>query len=69
MGYKKNITFDNFPKQGNWLGKQVKVYYHYDTTKFHEGVIVRDDMEDPGNTIIYIPSENRYVLTTEVQYS
>jgi len=69
MGYIKNISFDKFPKQGTWLGKKVKVYYHYDTTKSHDGVIVRDDNENPGQTIIHIPSENRFVLATEVQYS
>jgi len=33
MGNVKNISMDSFPKQGGFLGKEVKVCFHYDTDR------------------------------------
>lgn len=74
MGCVSTISYYNFPKQYdssykyNHLGKRVEVCYHYDTNKKHTGVIVRDDREEPWQTIIYLDN-GRYVLATECQYS
>lgn len=74
MGCVKNISFDKFPKQADknykypQLGKRVKVCYHYDTSKFHFGTIVRDDIEEPYETIIQLDN-GRFLRATECQYS
>lgn len=74
MGCVKNISFDRFPKQADenykypQLGKRVKVCYHYDTSKFHLGTIVRDDIEEPYETIIQLDN-GRFLRATECQYS
>jgi hypothetical protein len=68
MGVHKNISRDVFPKQDSGLGRKVKVYYHFDTLYFDEGVIVRDDVESPYVTIILLDN-GRLVLSSECQYS
>ena len=72
MGCIDTITYDNFPKQINknyrGVGTRVKVYYHYDTTKYHYGTIVRDDMQEPFETIIKLDN-GRYLRATECQFS
>lgn len=74
MGCVKNISFDKFPKQADknykypQLGKRVKVCYHYDTSRFHLGTIVRDDIEEPYETIIQLDN-GRFLRATECQYS
>ena len=68
MGVIRNITADNFPKQGKHLGESVEVCFHYDTSRTVMGVIVRDDMEDPWQTIIRL-NDGRYVNATECQYA
>lgn len=74
MGCVKNISFEKFPKQADknykypQLGKRVKVCYHYDTSKFHLGTIVRDDIEEPYETIIQLDN-GRFLRATECQYS
>jgi hypothetical protein len=67
MGVIANINYDEFPKQGSYLGRRVEVCFHYDANKRIGGVIVRDDAEDPHRTIIRL-DDGRYVLTTECQY-
>lgn len=68
MGCVDTITFDKMPKQGSWVGREAKVVFHYDTSKFLFGKIVRDDAEKPYITIIHL-SDGRYVLASECQYS
>lgn len=68
MGIHANIGIDKFPKQGAYLGKSVKVCFNYDLSKEIEGIIIRDDLEDPGLTIIAL-QDNRIVMSTECQYS
>lgn len=46
MGCVDTITYDKFPEQKDEnytypVGCRVKVYYHYDTSKYHYGTIVR----------------------------
>jgi hypothetical protein len=68
MGAHKNITAEIFPKQGSMLNKNVKVCFHYDTSKQFDGMIIRDDVEEPFLTIIKL-EDNRIVLGSECQYS
>lgn len=74
MGCISTISYDHFPKQTDssyeypHLGKNVEVCYHYDTSKKHKGVIVRDDREEPFVTIIALET-GRYILGTECQFS
>ena len=76
MGCIDTITYDKFPKQKDEnytypqfkVGSRVKVYYHYDTLKYHYGTIVRDDLEEPFETIIKLDN-GRYLRATECQFS
>lgn len=74
MGVVNTINYDHFPKQADEnykypkLGKRVKVCYKYDTTRTHMGTIVRNDIEEPGETIIKLDN-GRYVRAEECQYS
>ena len=76
MGCIDTITYDKFPKQKdeNYIyprfkvGRRVKVCYHYDTLKYHYGTIVRDDLEEPFETIIKLDN-GRYLRAVECQFS
>ena len=67
MGIVNNINFNEFPKQGDKLNSKVEVCYNYDTSKYHNGVIVRDDINEPFITIIKLENGN-YILATECMY-
>ncbi len=67
MGTQKNITVTDFPKQGVSAGKRARVCFNYDTDRAFEGVILRDDVEEPFLTIIHL-DDGRTVLGTECQY-
>ena len=67
MGVHPNINFGNFPQQGPNLGRRAKVYFHYTTSQEILGTIVRDDIQDPGRSIIHL-DDGRLVLTTECQF-
>ena len=76
MGCIDTITYDKFPKQKDEnykypqfkVGSRVKVCYHFDTSKYHYGTIVRDDLEEPFETIIKLDN-GRYLRAVECQYS
>lgn len=68
MGVVATITTTQFPKQGSRLGARCQVCFHYDTRSPVEGVIVRDDAEDPWQLIIQL-TNGRYVLSTECHYT
>ena len=76
MGCIDTITYDKFPKQKdkNYIyprfkvGSRVKVCYHFDTSKYHYGTIVRDDLEEPFETIIKLDN-GRYLRAVECQFS
>ena len=44
------------------------VCYHFDASKCHYGTIVRDDLEEPFETIIKLDN-GRYLRAVECQYS
>lgn len=64
MGSHPNITVDKYPRQGSYLNLRVKVCFNYDTTEQFLGVMIRDDMEEPGISIIKLDN-GRVLLTTE----
>lgn len=67
MGMVTNITAENFPRQSDCVGSQVRVCFHFDTKKQLDGVIVRDDLEEPFVMLIKL-EDDRYVLATECMY-
>lgn len=67
MGVQTNISSDQFPKQGEQLNCKVKVCFNFDATRTFIGTIIRDDIEEPGLTIINL-NDGRTVLSTECQY-
>ena len=69
MGSHKNISYEKFPKQADSVGQKVNVVYHFDTSKSHDGTIVREDIEEPFETIIKLDNEERYLRAVECQYS
>lgn len=67
MGVHEKITANSFPLQGSYLNRRCRVFFHYDTTKWVRGKIVREDRELPHRTIIEL-DDGRFVLATECQY-
>lgn len=67
MGVKANITATDFPKQGALAGKRVSVCFRHDTLRAVEGVVLRDDAEEPFRRIIHL-DDGRVVLDTECQF-
>lgn len=68
MGCHLHITADRFPAQGNALWTRVRVTFHYDTARTLLGMVVRDDMEPPYETLIRL-DDGRYVRAAECQYA
>ncbi len=68
MGSVPTIDAEKFPKQGTQLNKRVSVCFNYDTSRQLWGMVVRDDIEEPFQTIIKL-EDGRYVLATECMYS
>lgn len=76
MGFVETIDYDKFPKQKDKnykfpefaVGSRVEVCYHYNTNKKHLGTVVRDDIEEPFETIIKLDN-GRYLRGVECQYS
>lgn len=68
MGVVQNVSYNKFPKQGNYLNKRTTVCFNYDTSKTIGGTIIRDDREEPFQTIIKL-DDGKVVLAEECQYS
>jgi len=68
MGVHPNVSATAWPTQGGFLGKRVRVCFHYDVQHVVLGTVVRDDVEEPFVTIISLDT-GRVVLATECQYS
>ena len=68
MGAHPGISFEDFPKQGEYLGKRVRVTFHHDVTRHVMGTVVRDDEQEPFRTIIRL-DDGRAVMAGECQYS
>ena len=68
MGVATNVGFKEFPQQGRFLSKEVLVFFNYDTHHKLKGTVVRNDAEEPFETIFKL-EDGRYILSTECQYS
>lgn len=68
MGSHPYISANDYPTQGDWVGRRVLVCFHYDTSNTIGGVVVREDVVSPGRMIIRL-DDDRYVLSTECQYT
>ena len=67
MGCVKNIDFYKFPKQSEFVNRRCKVTFMYDTSRYIPGTIIRDDREEPFETLIRL-DDGRVIRATECQY-
>lgn len=68
MGCISTITAYKFPKQSEYVNRRCKVCFHYDTTKLLNGTIIRDDREEPFETLVRL-DDGRIIRGAECQYS
>lgn len=68
MGVARGISFDKFPRQGDYLHKRTKVCFNYDTSRLISGTVVRDDRDEPFLTLIKL-DDGRYIKSSECQYT
>ena len=67
MGVVATIDYNRFPKQGENKGKRAEVSFNYNRSISLYGVIVRDDMEKPYETLIWL-DDGRIIRAVECQY-
>ena len=67
MGGHPGISATQFPRQSEYVNTGALVVFHYEIEHQHTCVIVRDDIDDPWETIIRL-SDGRHVLGTECQW-
>lgn len=68
MGCIETITAYKFPKQSEYVNRRCNVCFHYDTSVEIPGTIIRDDREEPYETLIQL-DDGRVVRGVECQYS
>ena len=68
MGCIGTITAYKFPKQSEYVNRRCTVCFHYDTTKLIIGTVIRDDREEPYETLIKL-DDGRVIRGVECQYS
>lgn len=68
MGVVRTIGIAKWPIQGKWLDKRVAVCFNYDTDETIDGTIIRDDMEQPYETLIRMDN-GRVVRSCECQFT
>jgi hypothetical protein len=68
MGCVKNIDFYKFPKQSEFVNRRCKVTFMHDISRYIPGTIIRDDREEPFETLIRL-DDGRVIRGTECQYS
>ena len=68
MGCIETITVYKFPKQSEFVNRRVRVCFHYDTSKWIEGKIIRDDREEPYETLIEL-DDGRVIRGVECQFT
>jgi hypothetical protein len=67
MGCVNTIKHDIFPRQTPWVGQRVAVCFFYDTEHSVLGKVVRDDDEEPHETIIRL-EDGRFIRGIECQF-
>lgn len=68
MGCVSTITAYDFPKQSQYVNRRCMVCFHYDTSKWIMGTVIRDDREEPFETLIQL-DDGRTMRGVECQYS
>jgi len=68
MGCVENITAYKFPKQSEYVNRRCEVCFHYDTSVTILGTVIRDDREEPFETLIKL-DDGRILRAAECQYS
>ena len=68
MGVIPNITHEKFPQQSEYVGKKVELCFHYNTLEKVIATVVRDDKEEPGETI-FLTLDGRIILSTECHWT
>ena len=68
MGCVETITIDRFPKQSKHLYERCEVIFHYNTSRKICGTVIRDDEEEPYETLIRL-DDGRTIRGTECQFS
>lgn len=68
MGCVETIDMYRFPNQSQYVNRRVMVCFKYDTTRWIDGTIIRDDREEPFETLIKL-DDGRVIRGTECQYS
>lgn len=68
MGCVSTITAYAFPKQSEYVNRRCNVCFHYDTSIEIPGTIIRDDREEPFETLIKL-DDGRILRAAECQYS
>jgi hypothetical protein len=63
-----DLRNDTYPEQSEYVGKEVKVCFWYDTTKTFKGKMLRDDRTVPWRTIIQL-EDGKIVEGAECQWS
>ena len=68
MGCVSTITAYKFPNQSEYVNRRCEVCFHYDTSVMIDGTIIRDDRDEPYETLIRL-DDGRILRSTECQYS
>lgn len=68
MGCISTIDAYHFPKQSEYVNRRCNVCFHYDTSVYIPGTVIRDDREEPFETLIKL-DDGRVIRGTECQYS
>lgn len=68
MGCVDTIDMYRFPKQSEYVNRRVRVCFKYDTSRFIDGTIIRDDREEPFETLIKL-DDGRLIRGTECQFT
>lgn len=68
MGCVSTITAYKFPKQSEYVNRRCDVCFHYDTATRIMGTVIRDDKEEPYETLIKL-DDGRVIRGTECQFS
>lgn len=68
MGCIDTIDWYKFPAQSGMVNRRVKVCFHYDTSHFVNGTLIRDDREEPFETLIKL-DDGRVIRGVECQFS
>lgn len=67
MGCVPTISMSRFPKQSKVVNRQCNVCFNYDIDNAIKGTIIRDDCEEPYETLIRL-DDGRVVRGVECQY-